>query len=404
MSAPHYLSFSLGGQNVPTLLKGGQEKASVSTRQALKEYSFAVALSFIALGARFALDPYLGDHVPYVTFFLVVMITTWYGGVGASLMAVILSGLLANWFFVSPRYTLRLVELSHQVGYAAFWFVSLSIVAFGQAWRRAQQRAEQTLVALRDSDERLRISARHLEHLVAERTEELVHSQSHLRALATELNLAEQRTRKQLATELHDYLGQLLVLSKLKLGQAKRQAMIPFVAKSVEEVQEVLDQALTYTRTLVAQLSPPMLHEFGFLMALKWLADQMKARELVVTLDLAMQHLRLPEEQAMVLFQSVRELLLNIVKHAKTKQAHLAIEQIDRTLHITVTDEGSGFDVAASSVHSPLPGFGLFSIRERMLALGGRFDLTSQQGQGTQATLIVPMAPAPAKEELDPVK
>ena len=118
--------------------------------------------------------------------------------------------------------------------------------------------------ALRRSEERLREFAAQLEQLVAERTQELVQSQARLRALATELNLAEQRERKRLAAELHDHLQQMLVLGKLKLGQGMRLPQVaPRALDIMKQTDDVLGEALEYTRTLVADLSPPVLHEHG---------------------------------------------------------------------------------------------------------------------------------------------
>ncbi|HNK50547.1 MAG TPA: PAS domain-containing protein, partial [Nitrospira sp.] len=158
-------------------------------------------------------------------------------------------------------------------------------------------------------EEDLQRSAAELERRVAERTIELTQSREHLRALATELNLAGQRERQHLATELHDYLAQLLALSRIRLAQAMQQPLSPPLAKTLNELQDVTNQALTYTRTLVAQLSPPILKEFGLPMALSWLAEQMLQRDLRVSLQLGPERLPLPEDQAMLLFQSVRELL-----------------------------------------------------------------------------------------------
>jgi CheY-like chemotaxis protein/two-component sensor histidine kinase len=239
---------------------------------------------------------------------------------------------------------------------------------------------------------------------VAERTPELTQSREQLRALATELNLTEQRERRRLATELHDYLAQLLALGRIRLAQAKQQPMTPVLGKNLNEVQEVLDQALTYARTLVAQLSPPMLKDFGLPMALKWLAEQMQQRDLAVSLELEKDLPPLPEDHAMLLFQSVRELLLNVMKHAETKQARITVREIEGRLHISVADPGKGFeltDSASAAEGDRSPGFGLFSIRERMLSLGGRFELSSRPGMGTEATLIAPLAPHEMTAELE---
>ena len=248
---------------------------------------------------------------------------------------------------------------------------------------------------LRESEARLRGFAEELEGLVEKRTAELSQSQDRLRALAAELNLTEQRERQRLATDLHDYLGQLLALSRMKLDLAKQYPMEGGLAKIFAELHAVTDQAMTYTRTLITQLSPPILHEFGLSMALQWLAAQMQERELNVVVQ-STQIPLLPVDQALLLYQSVRELLLNCVKHAKVRQATLILKQINGSLHITVSDQGIGFDpetvrpVGKTGGFST-GGFGIFSIRERMLSLGGRFDLKAAPGKGTEATLVLPI-------------
>ncbi len=259
----------------------------------------------------------------------------------------------------------------------------------------------QTEAALRSSEERLHDFNLRLEHLVQERTQELVRSQQRLRAMTTELNLAEQRERKRLATELHDHLQQTLIFLKLKLHQGKRLAgSVPACAHIMERVDEVLTEVLAYTRDLVAELSPPVLRDLGLVAGLKWLGGYMKRYELAVTVEAPREEIRpLPDDVATLLFQSVRELLMNVWKHAATGQASVKLEHRERTLHIEVADNGTGFDAAAAVEPSPLGSrFGLFSIRERMQALGGRFILHSVPGNGTTAILIYPLEPDEGRE------
>ena len=116
--------------------------------------------------------------------------------------------------------------------------------------------------ALRLSEAKLREIAEQQENLVEERTRELLQSQTRLRALAMELGLAEQHERQRLAHELHDYLGQLLALSHIKLGMAKQQPMDNSLARIVAELDDTMSKALNYTRTLVSHLYPPVLQEF----------------------------------------------------------------------------------------------------------------------------------------------
>ncbi len=113
--------------------------------------------------------------------------------------------------------------------------------------------------------------------LAQERTKVLIKSQARLRALATELNLAEQRERHRLATDLHDHLAQMLVVGKMKVSQATHlPGLMPRCQGLLNEVDQVLTQSLTYTRTLVADLAPPALRDFGLLGGLEWLVGQMR--------------------------------------------------------------------------------------------------------------------------------
>lgn len=261
--------------------------------------------------------------------------------------------------------------------------------------------------SLRESEERLQTLASRLEHLVEERTHELVQSQARLRALARELNLTEQRERKRLAMELHDHLAQLLVLARLKLSQAKRLAA-DRCAQFLGQAEEALNDSLTYTRTLVADLSPPVLHDFGLYAGLKWLSQYMQRHDLTVnaTIPESDAPLEMPEDHVVLVFQSVRELLINASKHADTRQAFLLVEQRDDGLRIEVWDGGKGFaeaavSSAAESTVEETNKFGLFSIRERMHALDGSFVIESSPGNGTRATLTVPLAVREARDVRD---
>ena len=168
----------------------------------------------------------------------------------------------------------------------------------------------------------------------------------------------------------------------------------PSALDMMKQTDDVLAEALRYTRTLVAELSPPVLHEHGLASGLTWLGHQMKRHDLAVTVEVPNTEFALPEDQAVLLFQSVRELLINASKHAQSNRAHVVLERADGHLRIKVSDLGMGFDVAALAelpADAQSAKFGLFSIRERMKALGGTFDIRSAQGQGTEATLSLPV-------------
>ena len=251
----------------------------------------------------------------------------------------------------------------------------------------------------RESEAQLQSLASRLERTVEERTEELVESQERLRALAVELNLAEQRERARLATDMHDHLQQLLVLGKLKLAGGKRASVgLPAVEKMIHETDEIFAEALQYTRSLVAELSPPVLRDHGLGAGLRWLSGYYTEKygmTVTVTMPKAVEPTLLSEDQSVLLFQSVRELLMNAWKHAGTTEAAVVLEQTGDRLRITVSDQGAGFDCTAVAVAEPAGGlsskFGLFSIKERMRSLGGSLELKSAPGKGTIAALTLPL-------------
>ena len=256
----------------------------------------------------------------------------------------------------------------------------------------------QDITPRRQAEEGLRQLTAELEQRVTKRTEELLQSENRLRALSRELNLAEQRERRRLATDLHDYLAQLLVLGRIKLAQAKRGDLPHNSMTLISETETVLTQALSYTRSLVGQLCPPVLKEFGLVVALKWLAEQMQQHHLTVSIHAEGDRLPLADDQAVLMFQSARELLMNIVKHAGTDRATVTVSRLDGVLRVVVEDKGCGFDETVTPMTSQ---FGLFSIKERMQALGGRFMMLSEAGKGTTATLALPLA-MPAQESVPP--
>jgi len=241
--------------------------------------------------------------------------------------------------------------------------------------------------------------AEELEQRVAERTRELVTSQDLLRALASELTVTEQRERRRVATELHDYLAQLLVCAHLKVSQARPRQSTAETEGWLDQAAEVLQQALNYTRSLVAQLTPMVLHEFGLPSAIKWLAEQMHKHQLAVDVEIGTaEPLPLAEDEAILLFQSVRELLINVSKHARVDRATVRLTVADDILRIEVRDAGKGLDPAGREQSNDDPAelersarFGLFSIQERMKALGGWFTIASTPETGTVAAMTLPL-------------
>jgi signal transduction histidine kinase len=256
----------------------------------------------------------------------------------------------------------------------------------------ANHTLEAELTQRKQAEEELRRLNSELEDRVLERTRNLVSSNHQLQALATELTLAEQRERKRLAAELHDYLAQMLALGRMKVGQLRPKiSPDPTKQQLIADIDDLFQKAAEYTRSLMAKLNPPVLDDLGLPAALTWLAKEMPLHNLLVDVHLGQEHVPLPDDQAILLFQSVRELLINVAKHARTDRATVALHVDEQNrLCIEVQDRGRGFDPEAdrkSGSH-----FGLFSVKERMEAMGGRLDLKSVPGQGTTVTLLSPLA------------
>ena len=240
-----------------------------------------------------------------------------------------------------------------------------------------------------------------LEVRVRERTAELVKSQERLRALASQLNMTEQRERRRLAGDLHDYLAQLLALIRIKLGQVLQRLPhhLSEGRASLTAIDDLLQECLQYARTLMAQLSPSVLQDLGLIPAIHWLAEQMAQQGLKVEVSVLTEETpSFSEHQADLLFQALRELLTNVVKHARVPTASVTIHKQDRdTWLLTVRDHGLGFDINAVHYQPSGEHFGLFSIQERMESMSGWCRIDSAVGQGTSVELGLAAMPSDAK-------
>ncbi len=220
--------------------------------------------------------------------------------------------------------------------------------------------------------------------------EELEARAAQLRQLAAELTLAEQRERKRLALVLHDGLQQMLVAAKIQVALIGRSKDIP---RTAADITNLIDDCIQTSRSLTAELSPPILHQGGLVPGLEWLVQWMFDKHgLSVELTTQGQTRTLPEEITILLFQSVRELLFNIVKHAGIRTARVGVAYHQGRIQVEVADEGSGFDsmrLGNRTSHEG-SGMGLFSIRERLGYLGGTMEIDAAPGKGTRLQLVIP--------------
>lgn len=273
---------------------------------------------------------------------------------------------------------------AHVPSEGEFWLLDLYV-----------RQAERVLEVKRQEKDLLRAKV-DLEQRVMANQQQLLQADERLQDLISELAVTEERQRHQLASELHDYLAQLLTLGQIKLKLA-RQFLGPSPVQSehyMQEAAEALKRALEYSRTLMAELCPPELHESGLFPAVRWLAGHMSKHGLIVELHSNADSVTVPDDQAVLLYKSVRELLINVVKHAGVGQATVSlVVDSDNTLTLSVQDAGRGFDASSAGRQREAGHFGLSSIRDRMAALGGWLREETTIGRGTKITLGLPLQP-----------
>ena len=222
--------------------------------------------------------------------------------------------------------------------------------------------------------------------------EEIRTYQVKLQSLASELSLTEERERRRLATDLHDHIGQALAISKIKLGVLQKSLTSEVLARPLSEVRELIENMIQDTRSLTFELSLPILYELGFESAVEWFAKYVRSQHgILVDVQKDMKPIPMDDEMKVLVFRFVRELMMNVVKHAQARHARVIIARNGEEVNIRVEDDGVGFAGPHYQTISSNGGFGLFSIRERLHYLGGRLEVESSDLQGTRVTLMVPL-------------
>ena len=221
----------------------------------------------------------------------------------------------------------------------------------------------------------------------------LLENQDKLRLMSSELVLTEERERRELATQLHDSIGQLLSFSKKELGALSRNAPAA-IKPSLEKVWELIKQAVEQTRTLTFDLSSATLYTIGLEAAIEELAEDFaKDHKFKLHFSNDTNQKTLTEQFKVLLYRAVRELLINISKHSNAHNVYIDIRRIEDSICIIVKDDGIGLDIAGlESKKGKLKGFGLFSIQERLANIGGSFDIKSKPGSGMTVKLTAPLA------------
>ena len=235
---------------------------------------------------------------------------------------------------------------------------------------------------------RAEAEVRELNRTLGDRVEERT---GEVRALSARLTVAEQEERQRIAQVLHDDLQQQLFGLGLILSLVRKARSDEEAEELFGQIEETHDQATELTRSLVVELSPPVLESERLEEILMWLALR-KEEEHGMVVDVEVEEpCEVPARPTRVLlYQVLRELLFNVVKHAGTRHARLRARREGDVVTVEVGDDGDGFDPDALKDRPRADGgFGLASVRERVEQVGGHVEITSAPGDGTRVTIRV---------------
>ena len=258
-----------------------------------------------------------------------------------------------------------------------------------ESLERALQRAVETAALRRAVADHQAEIARQRDQMI-EQADALAVSNREIRALASALTLAEQAERRRISALLHDHVQQLLFGAQILLeGVQKTPEAAPFRDR-ILRAYDIVGEGIEATRQLALGFTPPVLDADDFSLALRWLAThvhktyaltvEVEARDPVVIGD---------REVRVLLTELVRELLFNVVKHARVDRATVHLRRDRQEVVVVVSDAGAGFDPSSLTADEQ---FGLYSVRRRLELLGGRFEIASSVGRGTRATLWIAAA------------
>lgn len=218
---------------------------------------------------------------------------------------------------------------------------------------------------------------------LATRTDEL----GHLSALMVRQNEAE---RRRLSRDLHDETAQTLSAVKLEIGML-REGADPSAAGRLDHVLHLVDNGIRGIRRVMNDLRPALLDDLGLIPAIRSLASDVGERGgLTVEVDLPNAVPRLAPEAELALFRAAQEALANVVRHAGAARVAIRLRVAERSLRLTVADDGRGFPAGHGASFDPVAHLGLAGMRERIAALGGSTSVTPAQPTGVVVTVELP--------------
>jgi len=234
-----------------------------------------------------------------------------------------------------------------------------------------------------------------LEDRIRRQRERDVQTTQDLQLLSSKLLTAQEEERRSLARELHDEVGQALMAIKVEIAVAQRaRSLPPDATAALADARAIADGVLHTVRDLSHLLHPSLLDDLGLAAATEWYLKGFGKRHGLRT-DLRQDGMdvRLAMGTESAAYRIIQEALTNVAKHARATSCRVGLTRAGHTLHVTVEDDGVGFEVDAGRPYDGARGLGLLNIRERVAQLGGTVHLETGPGRGTRLTVEVPAVP-----------
>jgi PAS domain S-box-containing protein len=218
--------------------------------------------------------------------------------------------------------------------------------------------------------------------------EQLRKSHRLLRNLAASLSEAEERERKRLAQELHDQVGQTLSALGINLNLIRSQISkksLKIADHRIEDSLELLKKTTESMRTVMSDLRPSVLDDYGLLAGIRWYSEKFSGRT-NITVEIHGEELkpRLPMSVETTMFRIYQEALTNIAKHSHAKKTIISLKETYDGVKLSIADDGIGFDSETVYKTKKEMVWGLHTMKERAEALGGKFIIESKPGTGTK--------------------
>jgi PAS domain S-box-containing protein len=216
----------------------------------------------------------------------------------------------------------------------------------------------------------------------------LNNSLSDIRALASHLQDIREEERNSIAREIHDELGQMLTAVKMDLSKLNRTPASAEGTKGrIKESLNLIDQTIASVRKIASSLRPRIIDDMGFTAAIEWYVKDFQSRTEIHTEFInECPNLVLKPRAAIALFRITQESLTNVARHAHAHNIEVALRYEHNCLHLTINDDGKGFDIEQTKKKKTL---GLLGLKERTQTIGGSYEISSVPGQGTRVDIRV---------------